>query len=100
LAHFYGWRVAMFAVGIPGILLAVIIKLFVVEPRRGLSDPSQTAASGASMPAFSEGFKSLFANRAAVHLVMGVTITSLIGYGHTAFGPSFMIRSMGLDKLQ
>ena len=39
-------------------------------------------------------------NRAAVHLVMGVTITSLIGYGHTAFGPSFLIRTIGLDKLQ
>jgi predicted MFS family arabinose efflux permease len=100
LAHFFGWRVAMFAVGIPGIILAVIIKLFVIEPRRGMSDPAHAAASAADMPAFGAGFRSLFANRAAVHLVMAVTITSLIGYGHTAFGPSFMIRSMGLDKLQ
>lgn len=104
LAHFFGWRVAMFAVGIPGILLAVIIKLFVVEPRRGLSDPQHAPnAAGAAhgeMPRFAEGFRSIFANRAAVHLVMGVTITSLIGYGHTAFGPSFLIRTIGLDKLQ
>lgn len=100
LAHFFGWRVAMFAVGIPGIILAVVIKLFVVEPRRGLSDPDRALASQAAMPGFGEGFRSLFANRAAVHLVMGVTITSLIGYGHTAFGPSFLIRTLGLDKLQ
>lgn len=100
LAHFFGWRVAMFAVGIPGIILAVVIKLFVVEPRRGLSDPARTLAPPAAMPGFGEGFRSLFANRAAVHLVMGVTITSLIGYGHTAFGPSFLIRTIGLDKLQ
>lgn len=100
LAHFFGWRVAMFAVGIPGILLAVIIKLFVVEPRRGLSDPQHAQAAQGEMPKFAEGFRSLFANRAAVHLVMGVTITSLIGYGHTAFGPSFLIRTIGLDKLQ
>lgn len=99
LAHFFGWRVAMFAVGVPGILLAVLIKLFVVEPRRGLSDP-KAGAGHAAMPAFGEGFRSLFANRAAVHLVLGVTITSLIGYGQTAFGPSFMIRTMGMDKLQ
>lgn len=100
LAHYFGWRVAMFAVGIPGILLAIIIKLFVVEPRRGLSDPSHTPAAQGAMPSFGEGFRSLFASRAAVHLVMGVTITSLIGYGHTAFGPSFLIRTIGLDKLQ
>jgi len=100
LAHFFGWRVAMFAVGIPGIILAIVIKLFVVEPRRGLSDPDRAPAAQAAMPGFGEGFRSLFANRAAVHLVMGVTITSLIGYGHTAFGPSFLIRTLGLDKLQ
>lgn len=100
LAHFFGWRVAMFAVGIPGVILAVAIKLFVVEPRRGLSDPGHVPAAQAAMPGFGEGFRSLFANRAAVHLVMGVTITSLIGYGHTAFGPSFLIRTIGLDKLQ
>lgn len=100
LAHFFGWRVAMFAVGVPGIILAVVIKLFVVEPRRGLSDPQHAHAAHGEMPAFMAGFRSLFANRAAVHLVMGVTITSLIGYGHTAFGPSFLIRTIGLDKLQ
>jgi MFS family permease len=100
LAHYFGWRVAMFAVGIPGILLAIIIKLFVVEPRRGLSDPSHVPAAQGAMPGFGEGFRSLFANRAAVHLVMGVTITSLIGYGHTAFGPSFLIRTIGLTKIE
>ncbi len=102
VAHLYGWRVAMFAVGLPGIILAVIIKLFVVEPRRGLSDVAIVAekTSTHEMPAFSAGFKSLFGNPAAVHLVMGVTITSMIGYGQTAFGPSFLIRSVGLDKIQ
>jgi hypothetical protein len=90
----------MFAVGIPGILLAIIIKLFVVEPRRGLSDPSHTPAAQGAMPSFGDGFRSLFANRAAVHLVLGVTITSLIGYGHTAFGASFMIRTIGLTKIE
>ena len=100
LAHFWGWRTAMFAVGIPGILLAIVIKLFVVEPPRGMSDPAHAAASAKEMPAFGAGFRSLFANRAAVHLVMGVTITSLIGYGQTAFGPSFIIRNMGLNKLE
>ena len=102
VAHLYGWRVAMFVVGLPGILLAVIIKLFVVEPRRGLSDVQIVAAGEAAhaMPDFMTGFRSLFANRAAVHLVMGVTITSMIGYGQTAFGPSFLIRSIGLTKLE
>ncbi|WP_422055265.1 spinster family MFS transporter [Sphingomonas sp.] len=100
LAHYFGWRVAMFAVGIPGIMLAIIIKLFVVEPRRGLSDPSHVPAAQGAMPSLGDGFRSLFSNRAAVHLVLGVTITSLIGYGHTAFGSSFLIRTIGLTKIE
>lgn len=100
VAHLYGWRVAMFAVGLPGIVLAIIIKLLVAEPRRGLSDAGATVTDHGTMPGFAAGFRSLFANRAAVHLVMGVTVTSMIGYGQTAFGPSFLIRSVGLDKIQ
>ncbi|KQN26074.1 MFS transporter [Sphingomonas sp. Leaf33] len=102
VAHLYGWRVAMFAVGLPGIVLAVVIKLFVVEPRRGLSDVQIVAdqQEAHATPGFAAGFRSLFANRAAVHLVMGVTLTSMIGYGQTAFGPSFLIRSIGLSKVE
>jgi MFS family permease len=101
VAHLYGWRAAMFTVGLPGVLLAVIIKLVMVEPRRGLSDAQIVAEheAGHVMPSLAEGFRAMLANRAAVHLVMGVTITSLIGYAHAAFGPSFMQRSLGLKML-
>ena len=34
----YGWRVAFAVVGLPGLLLAVIVKLTVKEPARGASD--------------------------------------------------------------
>ncbi len=99
LAARYGWRIAIMAVGLPGIALAVVLKLFVVEPRRGLSDARQMteAQSKSAMPPLSDGFRAMLADRAAFHLVMGVTITSLIGYGHTSFGPSFLIRSLGFS---
>lgn len=101
VAHLYGWRVAMFTVGLPGVALAVIIKLVMTEPRRGLSDPQRVAAGEAAgaMPSLGEGFSAIWRNAAAVHLVMGVTITSMIGYGLTAFGPSFMQRSLGLAMI-
>ena len=34
----YGWRVAFFAVGIPGILIGLLVKLTIREPLRGLAD--------------------------------------------------------------
>jgi MFS family permease len=101
VAAAYGWRTAMFVVGLPGVLLAIIIKLVVTEPRRGMSDVDQVAAKQAhgAMPSLGEGFRGMWANRAAVHLVMAVTVTSMIGYGTTAFGPSFMQRSLGVSML-
>jgi predicted MFS family arabinose efflux permease len=101
VANAFGWRVAMLVVGLPGVLLAIIIKLTITEPRRGLSDLDQVAAKQAqgAMPPLSEGFRQMWANRAAVHLVMGVTVTSMIGYGTTAFGPSFMQRSLDISML-
>nr|WP_254447819.1 MFS transporter [Sphingomonas sp. ID1715] len=62
LAHEYGWRLAIMAVGLPGLALAIIVRLFVVEPPRGMSDPARThrphsrrwpkasARSGPSLP--------------------------------------------------
>lgn len=101
VAHYYGWRVAMFTVGLPGVALAIIIKLVMVEPRRGLSDAQQVAEGEAkgAIPPLSEGFRAMLANGPAFHLVMGVTITSMIGYGHAAFGPSFMQRSLGMEMI-
>ena len=97
VATHYGWRVAMYVIGLPGLLLAVIIWLVVPEPKRGLSDAQ--IAMDQPKPTFADGFASLFANRAALHLIAGFTLTSMIGYGHTAFGPSYLIRSFGFTKL-
>lgn len=95
----YGWRVAMFTVGLPGLALAIAIKLFVVEPRRGLSEVTPMAAD-ATDTGLGEGFASLFRDRAARHLIAGVTLISLIGYAHAAFGPSYLQRSLHLTLLQ
>lgn len=103
LAAAYGWRFAIIAVAVPGVILAVIVKLFIVEPRRGLSEPNRVepkAASGEEISAEKTtifgGFKALWQNAAARHLVMAVTVTSLIGYAITAWSPSFFMRSYGL----
>ncbi|WP_411287413.1 MFS transporter, partial [Phenylobacterium sp.] len=38
----FGWRMAFFVVGLPGILVAVLFKLTVKEPPRGYTDPPGT----------------------------------------------------------
>lgn len=94
LAEHFGWRTAIMAVGLPGLALAIIVRLLVVEPRRGLADKAR-ALPAEHLP-LSQGFTSLWAQPAARHLVAAVTLTSLIGYALSAFGPSYMIRSFDM----
>jgi MFS family permease len=99
LSHLYGWRIAMLAMGLPGLALAIIVRLFVIEPRRGLSDV-QRLAEQEPMPSLWTGFRTMWASAPARHLVAAVTITSLVGYSLTGWGPSFMQRSFGISVLQ
>jgi MFS family permease len=98
VAHSYGWRVAMFVVGLPGVALAIIVRLFVVEPRRGLSDADQTVDT-APMPSLKDGIVSIWQSAPAFHLIAAITITSLVGYALTGWGPSYMQRSLGMSML-
>ena len=100
VAHAHGWRAAMLVVGIPGIVLALIVRLFVAEPRRGLSDVQRVAEEEAEpLPSMWRGFLAMLHNPAAVYLVAGMTLTSLVGYALTGWGPSYMQRSMGMSML-
>jgi MFS family permease len=96
VASAYGWRTAMVVIGLPGIVLAVVVWLVVVEPRRGLSE-TNAHETHETVPSLGQGFASILANGPALHLVMAVTLTSMIGYGLTAWGPSFMVRSLGFS---
>jgi MFS family permease len=99
VAHHYGWRMAMFTVGVPGIALALAVRFFIVEPRRGLSDAGRVADQAGEVPGILQGFASMWRSAPARHLVVGVTLTSMIGYAMTGWGPSFMQRSLGMSKL-
>lgn len=99
VAGAFGWRAAMILIGVPGLVLAIVVRLLVVEPTRGLSD-AQIAAADDRMPTVGDAIRGMWRNRAAFHLVMGVTLTSLIGYALAAFGPSYLQRSLGFSIQQ
>ena len=97
LVHYYDWRVAFIAIGLPGVLLALFVKFFATEPLRK-AEPG--AVESTEMPSIWSGFRTIFANRAAVWLVAGVTLTSMIGYALTGWTPSYLIRSFSLSTLE
>ncbi|OZB17194.1 MAG: MFS transporter [Hyphomonas sp. 34-62-18] len=90
-----GWRIAFIAVGLPGVLFALILFFTVKEPPRGYSDPP-----GAPRKAVPDGFgtvlKDLMRKPTYVHVVAGAAIASFAGYGVAAFSTSFLLRTHGL----
>lgn len=109
LAQNFSWRVAFVVVGIPGVLVAIAIKLLIKEPPRGHSEPVSEGAAPApalAPPAFSFGsearelgavMRTLFANWPVFNVVMGITLVSFAGYGGGQFAPPYFTRAFGLN---
>ncbi len=92
--EFFGWRVAFFVVGIPGIVLAVVMRLSVKEPPRGMAEGRAIAGE---QPSVKETFRYLWAKRSFRHLAFGGALTAFVGYGVVSWMPSFLIRSHGMQ---
>jgi predicted MFS family arabinose efflux permease len=99
IAELYGWRMAFFLVGIPGIVLAALVKLTVLEPLRGMSDANQ-AGTPAEQPALGETLGTILRNKTIVHIAMGGAMTSFVGYGLGQWLPAHFMRlhDMGIAE--
>jgi len=89
----YGWRQAFFIVGIPGLILAAIVRFTVVEPQRGASEDR---IDSGSRPALTHVFRFLFGRRSFVHMGVAAGLSSFVGYAVVNFFPSYVVRSFGM----
>jgi MFS family permease len=111
LAQNFSWRIAFMIVGLPGVIIALLIKLIIKEPARGHSEPvSEHPVSPEDLapaaPAFSIAgeFKelgavaaTLFGKWPVLNMVLGVTIASFGSYGSGQFVPPYFTRTFGLN---
>jgi predicted MFS family arabinose efflux permease len=89
-----GWREAFFIVGIPGLILAVIVRTTVVEPQRGASE--NRVDTGQHPPLLSV-FRFLSKRRSFMHMAVAAGLSSFTGYSVIGFFPSFMERSYDMQ---
>jgi MFS family permease len=89
-----GWREAFFIVGVPGLLLAVVVRFTLTEPRRGASENRQD--SGAHPPVLTV-FRFLLARRSFVHMAVAAGLSACTGYAVISFFPSFLVRSFDME---
>jgi MFS family permease len=94
IAQLYGWRIAFFVVGLPGIFLALLVKLTVREPPRGLADGVQSADT--ETPPIGEVLRFLWSSRTFRHITMGTSLLAFTGFASANWIPPFLIRSHGM----
>jgi len=94
--QYYGWRVAFFAVGIPGLLVALVVKFTLREPVRGISDGVKVEG-GVS---FKETLKTLWGLKSFRFYALASGLTAFCSYGIGNFLPSFLIRSHGFESAE
>jgi predicted MFS family arabinose efflux permease len=94
MAQNIGWREAFFVVGIPGVLLALVFRFTVTEPRRGLSEDRVDDGQKHSVMHVA---RYLLRRSSFIHLSLGAGLASFMGYAVLSFFPSFLARSHGLN---
>jgi MFS family permease len=89
MAEVFGWRQAFFVVGLPGVVLAVVVRLTLREPVRGAADGHVAVAPTVSSR---DAARELWALRSLRHMAIGAGLHSFAGYGLAAWGPAFLAR--------
>lgn len=94
LAEHYGWRKTFFFISLPGIVIALLVFLTVVEPARGRRE--RISFAGPQYQSFPKVVQLLWTDRSLRYTMLGTTFCSFVTFGLGAWLPSFLVRSHSL----
>ncbi len=97
LGDTYGWRQAFFIVGIPGVILALVVRTTVREPVRGRYAAAKKAEDSEEQPALGEVLRFLWERRSFRHLALATGLTAFGGYAFATWGGVFLHRVHGMS---
>ena len=105
LAQNYSWRIAFIALGLPGVVLAIAIALFIREPARGAMEEVQSPLLAAyslreDIREIGSVVRAMFGNTTLRNMMFGITLVSFAGYGGGAFVQPYWARAFGLGYAQ
>lgn len=89
----FGWRVTFLLMGIPGLLLAILVKLTITEPR---TNEAPGAALDQPLPSLLTVLSTLWNQRSSRHLSIGLVVLYTMGQGLNPWYGAFMVRSHGI----
>jgi MFS family permease len=94
LNEMYGWRATFFLLGVPGLLLAALVKLTIVEPRAWVREAPRPA------PSMRTVFLTLWRQRSCRHLGFALILLYTMSMGMAPWYAAFMIRSHGMGTTE
>lgn len=94
IAEIYGWRAAFYALGIPGLALALLAWFTLREPARGAIEGHIDTGHA---PPLMDVVRHIRSKPSLVHAFAGATLTTLVGYAGVVWWPSFIMRSHGMS---
>lgn len=86
-----GWRAAMLLLGVPGLFLAMVVRLTIREPRR----TSVVAEPSRAVP-FRRVLERLWRQPSCRHMTLGLVMIFILGQGVVGWQSVFMIRTHGM----
>ena len=97
IVHYFDWRTAFIVVGLPGVILAVIVRMSVKEPPRGNSVAGATQMAPATLM---EAMSYLWARPSFGHIVIAVALHAFVSYGYNGWLPAFFSRSYQMSSAE
>jgi MFS family permease len=98
IAETYGWRMALLVVGLPGLAVALLFKLTIKEPPRGLADGKFVKLDSAL--SIGEVFRTVTRKKTVVHLLIAVSVGSFGTVGGAVWFPPYFQRAFGLNMAE
>jgi MFS family permease len=117
VAQHFSWRIAFMLVGLPGVLIALLVKLVIKEPPRGHSEPEArerklrveepppVAVTTPKGHWFAEEIRKLkavagilFCSWPVMNMILGVTLAAFGTYGADQFVPQYFRAAYHLDR--
>jgi MFS family permease len=92
VAEAHGWRAAFYALGLPGIVLALLVRFTLKEPERESSPDKSDEA-----PPLAETLRYIWRQRSLVHVLLAATVVTYWGWGLLWWAPAFLARSHHLS---
>jgi MFS family permease len=100
IAEAHGWRTAFYAMGLPGLIMAVVVLIMIREPKRGGLDATHDGADHEPAPPMFEAIGGFFRQRTLVLTAISSAMSAFVGYAALNWNAPFLIRVKGMTLVE